>query len=727
MMSTPLSTTMSEYLEFNNRKWDQLLHDEDAQEPQTETSDAEDSEIPKHSLDESDTITIRVANIKTGSRRDRAESQSLTGGRSVRFDIDTTVTAASDSDNSDECEERDRFKVRKEREDSVESEFLGIPRPDGRRHSIATGLMGIQVSPAQLLSTMGGLTTTGLSSSTLNVSDVVTSSRMVGRTVIRRESLPSGNLLPGRALPSKTILHLQRLSAKAESEQIASNQTPRAESVSPPDVPVSPGRIAHGSEQKSSCSSTSTVDEILDFTYSLPEPGSRSSTSPRRSTLEATDLDELCPPTSILSMSPSVAHVTLQQSIEIDEQRRHLIRQQTCPVVSVHGEGGGNFNRPRFLSAAAAISPTAVASSSIISQHRIKNRSPEIGEEGYVGRLSGGSSNEGLMQCCEVISEEVDRASGGSSAEASPLEIFVQQFPPVPDDNDGEAPRRGSGSCNFDSENNESSGNFSQCNNQSDSSFDPINYQTGEPIHESRLRDSLTLGDDADCEFEVDDISNSNLAQKLAADSSRSHAAGKSFENKDGVNDEIYEQQTAHGSGKSKEETSSYPADESIEEGTTIPSELISSSIQTPKPSAFANEIVKTSDNSTQTDSFTEKENFDPSCIISPDEDNPFSCSSPAGKGISHTGSNTVSTSTATSNNRLATLMMWRNNRVWKSLTEEGPEDTSCTEMYLDEDHLPKFCERWDVRFSQQTHQVSQVANKAFTAFPAFPSSRHKQ
>ncbi|XP_021943426.2 uncharacterized protein LOC110842028 isoform X2 [Folsomia candida] len=691
MLNTKLSTRMSGNLNGNRLKWQQLLNDEETNDTNTETSDNEETEIPQHSIEDSDSLNVNVAKIAV--RKEARERISSHGGRSVHFDIDTRVTAASDSDQSDENEEQgDKGGAGLAKPQEVE--YLGIPRPDRRRHSIATGLMGIQVPSSQLLNTMSG--------SNLTVGDVVSTSRMMGITVIRRESLPTGSLLPGRALPSKTILHLQRLSGasgKSEPESghsPTSATSPRADSASPPDLPISPGRLTHG--EKSSCSSTSTVDELLDFTYSLPEPG-RSSNSPRRSTLEATDLDELCPSTSILSMSPSVAHVTLQHSIEIDEQRRHLIRQQTCPVVSVHADGG-NFNRPRFLSAAAAISPTAVASSSIISQHRHKNKSPEIGEEGAAGggggRLSGGSSNEGLMQCCEVISEETDKQSG-SSEEASPLEIFVKQFPHISDDNDGEPPRRESGSCIFESES--EFANSQQSNKDESSESGNVHGDSSMFCIGSRDRDSsLYDEDDEDCqdcddENDGDDIEHE---QVVVVDD-------------DDDDDDSFEEQVEkdfdriHISGNNPEEESSNT--EHFDYGERI--DEMSDCLKTSSPATQAGgSSTFTHDNCTQTDPLSEKENFNPtsSSFFSGDETS-FLNSSPTGGISDSAGSNSVATSTS-NNNRLATLLMWRNNRVWKSLTEEeGPEGHSSCDIELEE-HIPGYCRKWDLhRFGQQTTQ----------------------
>ena len=496
-LHTPLSTRMMENLDSNKIKWDQMLRDEVAAKEQqlqlqqqsiksqSELSDDESSNNGLQGNSESDSTTVRTG----GNNNNHRDSES---SRSVRFDPLTTVTAASDSEGSedgaggaddDEDEEDDNNLMGKVRE---ETGFLGVPGPYARRHSIATGLMGshIQVPPGGLLSAVASACSSR-GGSTLSITDMVANSRTVGRTVIRRESLPG---TVGRTLPTKTILHLQRLSSSggggssSSGGRHASGDSNNSDSTTTisttgatvgsgmtvtgdfgeivPPSPVSPSRKASSESattaaKGSRSSSSTTTDEILDFTYSLPETvGGRSSGSPSRRLLhETTDLDELCPGTSILSMSPSVAHVTLHQSSsggggggEIEEQRRHLIRQHTCPVVSIT-DGSGNFNRPRFLSAAAAVSPTAVASSSILtgasSRSSGRNRSPEISGGGDESRISGGSSSEALV--CEVIDEEGDRGSSeasskNSSAEASPLEIYVRQFPPE-EDNEAEAPR----------------------------------------------------------------------------------------------------------------------------------------------------------------------------------------------------------------------------------------------------------------------------------------------
>lgn len=660
---------MMHNLDTNQDKWSKLLQTESSQEPKTMSSHQEESEIPEHVLEDSDTISIGVAKIaaKVARHEDRIAANSMRTRPAVRFeDPHTTITVASDSEHSEDGEispEAVTSKAISDRADALgrESDFLGIPRPDGRRHSIATGLMPIP--SAQLLTAAmgGGLSAASRSSSSLNVSEMVASSntRMVGRTVIRRESLPSGSLIAGRALPSKTILHLQKLSkgdsgsshsgelSPAESTgHVASSSSIVCEAGSPhsSDVPCSPAKLA----EKSSCSS-STTDEILDFTFSLPEPGSRSSGSPRRSTLEATDLDELCPGTSILSMSPNVAHFTLQQSIDLEDQRRHLIRQQTCPVVSIHGEGGGKFDRPRFLSAAAAVSPTAIATSSIISQHRIKNKSPEAGgsggssggEEGAVGgvqgRGSGGSSSEAIMQC-GVISEEGDRGSGGSSAEASPLEIFVQQFPPGADDNDGEAPRRASSTGNLDPDQLNSEYNCPSC---------------GYSVISSSIGNAVSCDCDLTVEstFQTDSAKCVNTSAKLSSCFT--------------------------------------PADDQVA-GCDRRGSLTQS---------------------TQTEP-SEDDDVEPE---SHQDDTPLNCGEEAAMGISHMSANTVSISRGTSTepgrapsnmNRLATLLMWKNNRLWRSLTEEDHEENPCiSDCDLEENE--NFYDRWNIRLTTtQQHQV---------------------
>ncbi|ODM95756.1 hypothetical protein Ocin01_10928 [Orchesella cincta] len=770
---------MMQNLDINQDKWSKLLQAEAAHATRSEAEATEESEIPEHVLEDSDTISIGVAKIaaKVARHEDRLAANSMRTRPAVRFDPHTTVTAASDSEQSEDGELSPETAATK----TIGSEFLGIPRPDGRRHSIATGLMPIP--SAQLLNAAAGgyggsSLSTCRSSSSLNVSEMVSSptTRTVGRTVIRRESLPSGNLLAGRALPSKTILHLQKLSSKGESSSgevspaesttaVASTSAGGTTEIGSPiaDIPPSPARLA----ERSSCSS-STTDEILDFTFSLPEPGSRSSGSPRRSTLEATDVDELCPGTSILSMSPNVAHFTLQQSIEIEDQRRHLIRQQTCPVVSIYGEGTGKFDRPRFLSAAAAVSPTQVASSSIISQHRGKNKSPETGsggssggEEGAVGgapmghgRGSGGSSSEAIM-ACGVISEEGDRASGGSSAEASPLEIFVQQFPPGADDNDGEAPRRTSSTGNLDSDQNCDPELGCCCTSSSSencllmksyqSSF--TNYQDhSENVEMSRaevssvsapgnnLQDSSTQEPSSSCNL----VGESNFREKTHFHEIQQ--SGKCYrgvgEGSSCFNDNHDVDADEHGlkDEASKDQLNRNVTDIVNTQGMTRtqpPSTFTTGELGAEKNSVGSS---PTQDISTQTESLLEKENSEPGPDLGLEEDilpqhlvpdgaTSSECGSTAVE-ISHTATNTMSTSRGTSTNsasssssgsssanmnRLATLLMWKNNRLWKSLTEEDQEENPCiSDLDLEENLSPtSFYDRWNVRLTttQPTHQ----------------------
>lgn len=797
MMSTPLSTNMMHNLDTNQDKWTKLLQTDSAQEARAEAANQEESEIPEHVLEDSDTISIGVAKIaaKVARHEDRLAANSMRTRPAVRFDPHTTITAASDSEQSEDGEMTPETAPNKPISSvGRESDFLGIPRPDGRRHSIATGLMPIP--PAQLLSAAGiGGGGGGLgacrSSSSLNVSEMVSSSntRMVGRTVIRRESLPSGSLLAGRALPSKTILHLQKLS-KGDSGSSASGDLSPAESMgavastssvlgeagSPTaEVPASPAKLA----EKSSCSS-STTDEILDFTFSLPEPGSRSSGSPRRSTLEATDLDELCPGTSILSMSPNVAHFTLQQSIDMEDQRRHLIRQQTCPVVSIHGEGGGKFDRPRFLSAAAAVSPTAVASSSIISQHRVKNRSPETasggssgGEEGAVGgipmgqeRGSGGSSSEAIMQC-GVISEEGDRGSGGSSAEASPLEIFVQQFPPGADDNDGQAPRRASSTGNLESDqlniNEYGSSSCASCGGStvncdcysSNLAFanenclmmkTPLQPNSVNYFDERADNQVVPGANSSDClseeplPFQNDLAGEINFLQKthlqechLSRKSCRGESSCFSKDHADGehtfvdnvnmgeVNCGVTD--TVNTPAKTTTQTSStftsaaqtVPGTDKPREGSDVTQDI---STQT-EPLVGGNEDLPTDSNQDEEEGTLSHHPLSDGLIATE--------SGSTAIGISHTTTSTMSTSRGTStdgsnanpdaggsqsanSNRLATLLMWKNNRLWRSLTEEDHEENPCiSDLDLEENiSPPNFYDRWNIRLTttQPTHQV---------------------
>lgn len=295
MMDTPLSTDMMGNLDINQDKWAKLLQTESAQETKTEEANKKEAEIPEHVLDDSDTISIGVAKIaaKVARHEDRLAANSMRTRPAVRFDPHTTVTTASDSEQSEEGEMSPESATNKPISSGGcgrDSDFLGIPRPDGRRHSIATGLMPIP--PAQLLSAGGAGGGGGCSSgeggglsacrsnSSLNVSEMVSSNtRMIGRTVIRRESLPSSNLLVGRALPSKTILHLQKLSKGESGSGTSSGDLSPAESTvavgeasstggetsSPTtEMPASPAKVA----EKSSCSS-STTDEIMDFTFRL--------------------------------------------------------------------------------------------------------------------------------------------------------------------------------------------------------------------------------------------------------------------------------------------------------------------------------------------------------------------------------------------------------------------------------------------------------------------------
>ncbi|CAG7830830.1 unnamed protein product [Allacma fusca] len=633
MLTTTLSTGMMKNLDSNKQKWDQLLQDELAQDTQTEVSDAEDSEAQAVEDGESHpSLSVTVMG-------DRGLKEDLGGARSVRFDPHTTITAASDSDNSDGDEGGSG-----KRDD--ESGFLGIPGPYARRHSIATGLMGsnIQVPPGGLLNASGMSSHGG---STISITEMVTTSRTVGRTVIRRESLPG---TVGRTLPTKTILHLQRLSAKQQASESSSGSGScstagaTAGSTSPGDfgdttpAPASPNRVGTGTE-KSSCSSCSTTDEILDFTYSLPETGSRSSGSPRRLHHETTDLDELCPGTSILSMSPSVAHVTLQQTAELEDQRRHLIRQQTCPVVSIT-DGSGNFNRPRFLSAAAAVSPTAVASSSILTQHRSRNRSPEVGVDD-LGRCSGGSSSEALM--CEVISEEADRQSGGSSsAEASPLEIFVQQFPPVSDDNDGEAPRRES------LEPDKSECDIYMNKTESYGSIDLLNYSSSEAnlgTYKSSFDSENNIGDSFD---EHHHPPRNSQPDKNVGESGESTG----LECCDG-------QERIRTSGLTTS-------------GTHV-----------------------TLDSATQTD---------PHSSVDKDSKKRSSCPQIGYQAEDLLSTTQPITSNNSNSNRLATILMWRNNRLWKSLTEEEVDDPS-VDFNVEENLLSSYYHGWNVQLSQQAQQ----------------------
>lgn len=803
---------MMHNLDTNQDKWTELLQTESTQEARAVASHQEESEIPEHVLDDSDTISIGVAKIaaKVARHEDRIAANSMRTRPAVRFDPYTTITVASDSEQSEDGEMTPETAANKPISSAGrEVDFLGIPRPDGRRHSIATGLMPIP--PAQLLSAAAGVGGSGggglssrRSSSSLNVSEMVSSSntRMVGRTVIRRESLPSGNLLAGRALPSKTILHLQKLS-KGDGSGTASGELSPAESIgagastssvvgeagSPTaEQNVSPAKLG----EKSSCSS-STTDEILDFTFSLPEPGSRSSGSPRRSTLEATDLDELCPGTSILSMSPNVAHFTLQQSIDIEDQRRHLIRQQTCPNVSIHGEGGGKFDRPRFLSAAAAVSPTAVASSTIISQHRVKNRSPEAGgsggssggEEGAVGgisvgqgRGSGGSSNEAIMQC-GVISEEAGRESGGSSAEASPLEIFVQQFPPGADDNDGEAPRRESSTGNLDPD----QLNISECSNQtcasccgctagssnscecfmnSSSSATETGLVMKAPVQLSSVtysdgkKGEITPGasstDSSSREsfpFQSDSARECNILHRThfhnSCQSRKSYKVGESSSSclnddhdiKDADVEYTFEDNvsmdelnrgvtdTANTSAKATAQPSSTFTTAAGVECTAGKSSVDSPCGVTQDISTQTETLLGENENLVR-DPNQEWEGDTPSHHLLPDGLITTESGSTA-IGISHTTTNTMSTSRGTSTgscntnasiggsasgniNRLATLLMWKNNRLWRSLTEEDHEENPCiSDLDLEENmSSSNFYDRWNLRLTttQQSHQV---------------------
>jgi hypothetical protein len=682
---------MMNHLDTNKKKWDQLLEAEQAR------GVLEGTEIPEHLLaDDSDSMNLNTEVIR---KREALETARENSSRSVRFD--TTVTTASDSDSS-EGDEMMYGGPSKPivKEPRFEAEFLGIPRPDGRRHSIATGLMGDNIQlPGQRLFTVGSAEFGSSSGSLLSISDLVggetSTGRIVGRTVMRRESLPGqASLYGGKNLSSKTIIHLQKICSRQLGEGLGGSTSPGG-SISPGDIgdiitgmPTSPIRIA---TEKSSCSSTSTTDELLDFTYTLPEGGqNRGSGSPRRLLHDATDFDELCPSTSILSMSNRVAHITLQQGVDLEDQRRHLIRQQTCPVVSLNADG--SFNRPRFLSAAAAISPTAVASSSIITQHRMRNKSPESGGEGEggtgmgmgtglgSGRGSGGSSSEAL-KFCEVISEEADRQSSGSSAEASPLEIFVQQFPPVSDDNDGEAPRRGSGS------------------------LDPSDF----------LSVVLTLDPSPDGSSEIkqlpfdDQPSSSSDGRGPRLNLSVSCQSEPGDWSNDGVS-ESRPPLSPQGGGTDDYKESLVPS------GVDGKAELSETERETGHSSAnLPSTTATTYDSSTQTDASPEKENLDPSR-------SPNSNSRVVGSGNSLCSALPLSPGSSgvqapaiggASGNRLATILMWRNNhRLWKSLTEEEHDETPSDP---DDPNLNDYFERWDVRVPQQAHQVVSLKSLILT------------
>lgn len=299
---------MIKNLNSNDIKWGQLLDAEQAPDILAPEMENEEAEIIQN-------IIIESSDLITVKPRSREPSESDREGKSVRFE--PTIINPSDSEENSEIE--DTMFLPKSRE-RTPNEFLNITRPDGRRHSIATGLMGDNIQiPAQLLQ-MSGVLNSGSSGSLLSISDMVggegATGRVVGRTTIRRESLPPGRGARG-ALSSKTILHLQKISQAHGGSGSELNEDM---------APLSPNRTM---TEKSSISSASTDNEILDFTFSLPEGGtSRSSGSPRRLT-ETSGLDELCPGTSILSMSNRVAHISLQQSVDLEDQRRHLIRQQT--------------------------------------------------------------------------------------------------------------------------------------------------------------------------------------------------------------------------------------------------------------------------------------------------------------------------------------------------------------------------------------------------------------
>jgi len=497
MMQTPLSEVMMWNLDTNQNKWDQLLHEEKLKKAKLEAEQQQQRQQkpkicaypPPILLDDTDTISIGVAEIAAeAAHREDNLALSEHSVRSVRIESNNNSsglelvveqqasTEASEMVTSPGSPGEPSGKVRGDKNSGAQkkrfglgdstdedltmggantgasglgSEFLGVPQPYARRHSIATGLMGSNIQlPAGLLSAASG-SGSSLNLSELNIpGDSTTTTRMVGRTVIRRESLP------GRAaLPTTHILHLQKICSSGASSA-GSMDDPEGEvttesvdvmEVQPSEFEqrqispiISPSKFL---ETKSSCSSCSTTEEILDIAYTLPDNSMASSPSKRLSR----DFDELCPATSILSMSPRVAQVNLEQSSEMEDSRRVLIRQQTCPVVSIFAKDKSGLSRPRFLSAAAAVNPSVVASSSILSSHRARNRSPEAGNS-----KEGGGSTEAVhgssSSCYEVISEEAERASGGESAEASPLEIYVKQFPPVKDDNDGEPSRHGSGS-----------------------------------------------------------------------------------------------------------------------------------------------------------------------------------------------------------------------------------------------------------------------------------------
>lgn len=392
----------------------------------------------------------------------------------------------------------------------------------------------------------------------------------------------------------------------------------------------------------------------------------------------------------------------------------------------------GNFNRPRFLSAAAAISPTTVASSSIISQHKQRNRSPESGGESDGGGLlssargSRGSSNEALK--CEVISEEADRQSGSeNSAEASPLEIFVQHFPPS-DDNDGEAPRRGSGSLDPSDVLSISLPLSTSNINRSNSSLniDPSSSPDGNSdFKQLPLDGSISLGEEV-LRLHIEPQTNAggpgNPAQRKSSFSVSCQSG--IFENEGGSGSQIEHCPDPSGFDELNEAARLIGVGDEIDpEGRQeIDSEKSSTATKASDPShnlaPFQDHtpICSTVSISTQTDFSSEKENIDPSSIrvsslsSGTTNTNPIPSSTLPSVPTTTSSSSIPGTSSVSSNpSRLATILMWRNNRLWKSLTEEEHEENPVT-LDLDPDEsrlrLPDYFERWDVRVSQQNHQV---------------------
>lgn len=243
-----------------------------------------------------------------------------------------------------------------------------------------------------------------------------------------------------------------------------------------------------------------------------------------------------------------------------------------------------------------------------------------------------------------VISEEGDRQSESGSAEASPLEIFVQQFPPS-DDNDGEAPRRESGSCTLE--------------------LEQESIKDGE---------SPVSGD----------------AQLSGIPTDRDHSVGEEDCHEMRGDADEREFDRVQLSGKNREESNIQHQDYHGLKCDEI--ECPQNSSNRKKQSPMASSV----DSGTQTDPVSEKENFNPttnSILLEPGEGSKsMAC------GNSTTGSSSVATSTG--NNRLAALLIWRNNQVWKSLTEVEHEENHTCESDLDES-FPGYLGRWDVRYCQ--------------------------